>query len=243
MRETRKSLERVLCEARQGPDIFKYALTQCPHVSNKRDGCEARRRRWDGSVLGSAEGQGETHHRPHTPCSRRKKLTWCGRLLPKGLPRRLTCMISSDRGQHQRTSAAGRLCRFAQQFKLSDGSRFLITRADPRLTSLSFCTTGRETTHAIATTFAAVDQWQPQELQPAPCFPDSGGPVASSRSMDVASARSGCRGEHSRPRFAANPLPSTSACLARHNSHCSAAGRPAANSHLRSTLCHSSNRS
>jgi hypothetical protein len=98
-------------------------------------------------------------------------------------------------------------------------------------------------TSGIATTFAAVDQRQAQELYPARCFPDSAGSVASSRSMDAALARSECRGEHSRPRFAANPLPSPSACLALHNSPCSATGRPAANSQSRSTLCHSSDRS
>jgi hypothetical protein len=52
--------------------------------------------------------------------------------------------------------------------------------------------------------------------------------------MDAASARSECRGEHSRPRFAANPLPSSSACLALHNSPCSATGCSAANSQSRS---------
>lgn len=61
--------------------------------------------------------------------------------------------------------------------------------------------------------------------------------------MDAASARSECRGEHSHPRFAANPHPSTSACLPRHNSRCSATGRPAANSQSRTALCHSSDRS
>src|ERR1700735_1951953 len=98
-------------------------------------------------------------------------------------------------------------------------------------------------TSGITTTFAAVDQRLARELYLARCFPDSAGSVARSRSMDAVSARSECRGEHSRPRFAANPLPSSSACLALHNSPCSATGGPAANNHSRSTLCHSSDRS